>query len=107
MYCSPPPPPPDSLSVTWCAQTDNNDAYAAIASMLSQYGVTFCFTCLEMQDSEQPASCSCGPYELVEQTKVGSGGWGGGHSGASFTLPDTVALYPRAPLCCSVPALTV
>lgn len=51
-------------------QTDNNDAYANIASMFSQYGITFCFTCLEMQDSEQPASCSCGPFELVEQTKV-------------------------------------
>ena len=58
--------------VLWAriVQTDNNDAYANIASMFSQYGVTFCFTCLEMQDSEQPASCSCGPFELVEQTKV-------------------------------------
>ena len=46
-----------------------NDVYSDISSMLRKVNATFDFTCLEMQDSEQPAECKCGPYELVQQTK--------------------------------------
>lgn len=46
------------------------DGYGNIAKMLSAHNATFDFTCLEMKDSEQPSSCSCGPYELVQQTKA-------------------------------------
>ncbi len=37
--------------------------------MLKKVNGTFDFTCLEMKDSEQPAECKCGPFELVRQTK--------------------------------------
>ncbi len=37
--------------------------------------------CLEMQDSEQPASCACGPYELVQQTKTAAKNNNIGYSG--------------------------
>lgn len=46
-----------------------NDVYGDISQMLSKYNASFDFTCLEMQDNEQPSECACGPYELVQQTK--------------------------------------
>ena len=60
--------------------------------------------CLEMQDSEQPSSCACGPYELVEQTKSAAKS---NNIGAAFdgvfptrTPTRTYATYTRAPACC-------
>eukprot|EP00602_Paraphysomonas_sp_CaronLab_P004130 CAMPEP_0185024838 /NCGR_PEP_ID=MMETSP1103-20130426/8028_1 /TAXON_ID=36769 /ORGANISM="Paraphysomonas bandaiensis, Strain Caron Lab Isolate" /LENGTH=403 /DNA_ID=CAMNT_0027557903 /DNA_START=155 /DNA_END=1366 /DNA_ORIENTATION=+ len=54
----------------WNIEGDNGrDVYGEIASMVSAVNATFDFTCLEMKDSEQPAECLCGPYELVQQTK--------------------------------------
>jgi beta-amylase len=49
--------------------TDGNDGYGQIADMLASHNATFCFTCLEMKNSEQDASCNSGPFELVRQTK--------------------------------------
>lgn len=49
--------------------TDQHDAYADISAMFAKHGAKFDFTCMEMQDSDQPASCACGPYELVQQAK--------------------------------------
>ncbi len=36
-----------------------------ITEMFAKHGVMIDFTCLEMRDSEQPASCLCAPEELV------------------------------------------
>jgi len=44
-----------------------SDVYGDIAAMVALHNATFDFTCLEMQDSEQPAECACGPFELVQQ----------------------------------------
>ena len=49
--------------------------------MFKQYNATFDFTCLEMKDSEQPASCKCGPFELVQQTKKSAMAYGTAYSG--------------------------
>ena len=49
--------------------TNGFDGYAAIAKMCAQTGCKIDFTCLEMQDNEQDASCDCGPYELVQQVE--------------------------------------
>lgn len=49
--------------------------------MLKEYNTTFDFTCLEMKDSEQPSSCKCGPYELVQQTKKSAISTGTAYSG--------------------------
>jgi beta-amylase len=46
-----------------------NDIYQNLASMFTANNATFDFTCLEMQDSEQPSECKCGPFELVQQAK--------------------------------------
>lgn len=51
----------------------NRDGYCPIARMLSRHHAILNFTCLEMRDSEQPATAKSGPQELVQQ--VLSGGW--------------------------------
>ena len=38
--------------------------------MFGKYRVGMDFTCFEMLDSEQPGSCDCGPFELVQQVVV-------------------------------------
>lgn len=45
--------------------TNGNDGYLTIAKMLSRTNTTFCFTCLEMTDSN---NCASSPVELVKQT---------------------------------------
>lgn len=47
----------------------DRDIYGDVAKMLASSNATLDFTCMEMKDSEQPAECKCGPYELVQQTK--------------------------------------
>lgn len=47
---------------------DGFNPYGQIAHVFAQYNVAFDFTCAEMLDTEQPASCNCGPQELVQQT---------------------------------------
>eukprot|EP00698_Gefionella_okellyi_P012059 TRINITY_DN3220_c0_g1_i2.p1 TRINITY_DN3220_c0_g1~~TRINITY_DN3220_c0_g1_i2.p1 ORF type:complete len:415 (-),score=75.70 TRINITY_DN3220_c0_g1_i2:1163-2407(-) len=65
--------------------TNNNDGYAAIAKMFAQHNVWFLFTCMEMLDSEQPASCDCGPQQLVAQTRTDA--WAAGlHYGGENAL---------------------
>jgi beta-amylase len=49
--------------------TDNRDAYAEIAQVFADHEASIDFTCLEMADSEQPASCDSGPEELVRQVQ--------------------------------------
>eukprot|EP00295_Goniomonas_pacifica_P040137 CAMPEP_0175994744 /NCGR_PEP_ID=MMETSP0108-20121206/54757_1 /TAXON_ID=195067 ORGANISM="Goniomonas pacifica, Strain CCMP1869" /NCGR_SAMPLE_ID=MMETSP0108 /ASSEMBLY_ACC=CAM_ASM_000204 /LENGTH=452 /DNA_ID=CAMNT_0017326811 /DNA_START=1 /DNA_END=1359 /DNA_ORIENTATION=+ len=49
--------------------TNQNDAYADLASLFHKYGAAFDFTCMEMLDASQPSDCDCGPQELVAQTK--------------------------------------
>lgn len=44
--------------------------------MFAKHGAVMDFTALEMQDSEQPAHCDCGPYELVDQAKQAAGSSG-------------------------------
>ncbi|XP_031254509.1 beta-amylase [Pistacia vera] len=51
----------------------DRDGYRPISRMLSRHYAILNFTCLEMRDSEQPASAKSGPQELVQQ--VLSGGW--------------------------------
>jgi beta-amylase len=58
-----------------------NDVYGDIAKMVSLHNATFDFTCLEMSDSEQPSECSCGPYELVQQTKASASTYRAGYAG--------------------------
>ena len=45
------------------------NAYDEIAQMCDKVGCKIDFTCLEMQDDEQDASCDCGPFELVQQVE--------------------------------------
>ncbi len=45
------------------------NAYYEIANMCAKVGCKIDFTCLEMQDDEQDATCDCGPYELVQQVE--------------------------------------
>ena len=49
--------------------TRAHEGYGAIAAMLAKHDAEFDFTCMEMRDNEQPASCACGPAELVDQTE--------------------------------------
>lgn len=59
----------------------DRDFYGDAAKMLKEYNTTFDFTCLEMKDSEQPSSCKCGPFELVQQTKKSAISMGTAYSG--------------------------
>ena len=59
----------------------DRDIYQDLASMFTANNATFDFTCLEMQDNEQPSECKCGPYELVQQTKQASKNSKGHYSG--------------------------
>ncbi|KAM7498255.1 hypothetical protein LguiA_022669 [Lonicera macranthoides] len=52
---------------------NDRDGYRPIARMLSRHHGTLNFTCLEMRDTEQPATAKSGPQELVQQ--VLSDGW--------------------------------
>ena len=47
--------------------SEGQDGYKAIALMFKRYNVRFNFTCLEMNDGEQPVTAACGPEELVRQ----------------------------------------
>ena len=47
--------------------TNGNNAYTGIAQVFKKHGASLCFTCLEMFDSDQCASC--GPQELVKQVR--------------------------------------
>ena len=49
--------------------------------MAGAHNTTFDFTCLEMRDSEQPAECACGPFELVQQAKGSAQQGGAGFAG--------------------------
>ncbi|WCJ37696.1 Beta-amylase [Euphorbia peplus] len=53
--------------------SDGRDGYRPIARMLSRHSAILNFTCLEMRDTEQPATAKSAPQELVKQ--VLSGGW--------------------------------
>ncbi|EFA86518.1 predicted protein [Heterostelium album PN500] len=61
--------PSHAAELTAGYKNDQGQAYIDIATMFAKHGVAFDFTCLEMRDSEQPASCLCRPEELVGQTK--------------------------------------
>merc|ERR1711972_208785 len=51
--------------------TNSRNGYAEIAEMFKANGdTTFCFTCLEMRNYEQPSSCASVPESLVQQTKA-------------------------------------
>ncbi|KAJ6794586.1 beta-amylase [Iris pallida] len=43
------------------------DGYLPIARMLARHGAVFNFTCVEMQDGEQPGDAMCRPEGLVRQ----------------------------------------
>ncbi|KAH7662234.1 Glycoside hydrolase family 14B plant protein [Dioscorea alata] len=51
----------------------DHDGYRPLARMLSRHYAILNFTCVEMKDSEQPATAKSGPEELVQQ--VLSGAW--------------------------------
>mmetsp|Transcript_21021 Transcript_21021/g.29487 ORF Transcript_21021/g.29487 Transcript_21021/m.29487 type:complete len:458 (-) Transcript_21021:87-1460(-) len=53
--------------------TDNDNAYAQIATVFAKYNVNFDFTCLEMTDS---SNCASAPQELVKQTIYAAKGAG-------------------------------
>eukprot|EP00164_Ancoracysta_twista_P009651 GFYU01014361.1.p1 GENE.GFYU01014361.1~~GFYU01014361.1.p1 ORF type:complete len:471 (-),score=141.00 GFYU01014361.1:75-1487(-) len=57
------------------------NGYDPIAKMFAKYGVAVDFTCLEMQDNEQPSECACAPAELVLQVKQSAINAGVGFSG--------------------------
>merc|ERR1712190_1104 len=47
---------------------NNRDAYAEIAEVFkSSANAMVDFTCMEMEDNQQPAECGSGPEELVQQ----------------------------------------
>ncbi|KDP45986.1 hypothetical protein JCGZ_11889 [Jatropha curcas] len=50
--------------------TRHHDGYLPIARTFSKHGVVFNFTCMEMQDKEQPESANCSPEGLVRQVKM-------------------------------------
>jgi len=50
--------------------TRHHDGYLPIARMFSKHGVVFNFTCMEMQDGEQPEHANCSPQGLVRQVKM-------------------------------------
>eukprot|EP01029_Cantina_marsupialis_P010730 TRINITY_DN243_c0_g1_i1.p1 TRINITY_DN243_c0_g1~~TRINITY_DN243_c0_g1_i1.p1 ORF type:complete len:436 (-),score=162.00 TRINITY_DN243_c0_g1_i1:412-1719(-) len=47
--------------------SDNHDGYGELAQVFARHNTTLDFTCLEMRDTEQPATCGCEPEELVSQ----------------------------------------
>lgn len=49
------------------------DGYRPIARMLARHRAVLNFTCIEMQDNEQPSEAGCGPEALVRQ--VLNAGW--------------------------------
>merc|ERR1712146_490388 len=61
--------------------TNSRDAYAEIASVFASHKANFDFTCLEMADSEQDASCASGPEELVNEVISATSGANVGMSG--------------------------
>ncbi|XP_043716305.1 beta-amylase 3, chloroplastic-like [Telopea speciosissima] len=50
--------------------TRQRDGYLPIARMFGKRGVVLNFTCMEMQDGEQPAHANCSPQGLVRQVKM-------------------------------------
>ncbi|KAG6596763.1 Inactive beta-amylase 4, chloroplastic, partial [Cucurbita argyrosperma subsp. sororia] len=47
--------------------TESRDGYDPVTSMLSRHGAALHIPCLEMADSETPASCFCSPERLLKQ----------------------------------------
>jgi beta-amylase len=84
--------PSHAAELTAGYKNDQNQGYTAITKMFAKYNVWMDFTCLEMRDSEQPASCLCGPEELVGQTLQAAKNAGIGYEGEN-ALPryDTSA----------------
>eukprot|EP00048_Salpingoeca_helianthica_P010065 m.143837 g.143837 ORF g.143837 m.143837 type:complete len:483 (-) comp14996_c0_seq6:192-1640(-) len=70
--------------------TNNRDAYADLAKAFAGVGAGMDFTCLEMLDSEQPASCDCAPFELVQQAKAAAHA-----SGIRFAGENALARYDQ------------
>jgi len=62
--------PSHAAELTAGYKNDLGTGYTPITSMFGKHGAAIDFTCLEMRDSEQPASCLCAPQELVYQTLV-------------------------------------
>jgi len=60
--------PSHAAELTAGYKNDLGQGYAPITAMFAKHGAMIDFTCLEMRDSEQPASCMCAPEELVYQT---------------------------------------
>ncbi|GAB2273672.1 hypothetical protein Dimus_008454 [Dionaea muscipula] len=50
--------------------TRHHDGYQPIARMFGKHGVIFNFTCMEMNDGEQPEYANCSPQGLVQQVKI-------------------------------------
>lgn len=68
--------------------TNGQDAYYALAQLFARYRAGMDFTCFEMQDGEQPASCDCGPFELVQQSKAAAH-----RAGIAFGGENALARY--------------
>jgi len=62
-------------------KNDQGTGYTPIAQMFQKHSVRFDFTALELLDSSQPSSCSCGPQELVTQTLQAAANTGITYSG--------------------------
>ncbi|KAJ7952612.1 Beta-amylase [Quillaja saponaria] len=50
--------------------TRHHDGYIPIARMLAKHGVVLNFTCMEMEDQQQPEHANCSPEGLVRQVKM-------------------------------------
>jgi len=61
--------------------TRQREGYQPIAQMFGKHGVVLNFTCMEMQDGEQPENANCSPEGLVRQVKKATSNAGIGLAG--------------------------
>eukprot|EP01018_Ginkgo_biloba_P011249 Gb_32660 [translate_table: standard] len=68
----------------------DRDGYRPIARMLARHRAVLNFTCIEMQDDEQPSEALCGPESLVHQ--VLNAGW---KEGIEVACENALPRYDR------------
>ncbi|GLJ32441.1 hypothetical protein SUGI_0652750 [Cryptomeria japonica] len=69
---------------------DERDGYRPIARMLARHRAVLNFTCIEMQDEEQPSEAGCGPEALAKQ--VLNAGW---KEGIEVSCENALPRYDR------------
>jgi len=87
--------PSHAAELTAGYKNDLGNGYTPILQMFKKYGAMLDFTCLEMKDSQMPASCECGPEELIFQTLTNAQQVGIGYEGENALPVYDTASYTQ------------